>query len=84
MRTRPSSIWYGLGTMGVIGWNVAIPTTLGVLVGNWLDRYVPMSFSWVLTGMIGGVLVGCLNAWGWITSERRKIQARRIDENREE
>lgn len=76
-QNRSSALWYGLGTMGVVGWSVAVPTVLGVLIGLWLDENVPMSFSWVLTGLTGGIFLGSLNAWSWISSERQKIQARR-------
>lgn len=76
-RRKSNAMWYGLGTMGVVGWSVAVPVVLGVLAGVWLDEHVPVPFSWVLTGLTVGVVVGCANAWMWISSEREKIQARR-------
>lgn len=79
--TRQESIWYGMGMMGMVGWSVAIPTVLGVAAGLWLDERVEVDFSWTLTLLITGVVIGCLNAWYWISKERSFIQ-RRHDEDR--
>jgi ATP synthase protein I len=67
------TIWFGLGMMGLIGWAVAIPTLLGVALGLWLDKYYPTNFSWALSMMIIGLFIGCLNAWYWVTKERKEI-----------
>lgn len=76
-RRSSGAIWHGLGTMGVVGWSVAVPVLIGILSGIWLDENVPVPFSWVLTGLVIGVIVGSINAWAWISSERAKIQQRR-------
>lgn len=60
-------VWFGLGMFGVIGWAVAVPTVIGVLAGTWLDAHAPAAFSWVLTLLMAGLLVGCVNAWWWLT-----------------
>ena len=64
-------IWFGLGMMGLVGWSVAIPTVLGIAAGVWLDSRGggPEGISWTLTGLVVGVLLGCLNAWFWIEKE---------------
>jgi ATP synthase protein I len=67
------SIWFGIGMYGVIGWSVAIPTLIGVGLGYWLDRIWPVTFSWTLTLMVVGVVIGCFNAWYWVSRQRRKI-----------
>ena len=67
------TIWFGLGMMGLIGWAVAIPTLFGVALGLWLDKYYPTSFSWTPSMMIIGLFIGCLNAWYWVTKERKEI-----------
>ncbi|MEL6148095.1 MAG: AtpZ/AtpI family protein [Chloroflexota bacterium] len=79
LRRPRAGVWYGLGTMGVVGWSVAVPTLIGIAVGLWLDENVPVSFSWLLSGLTIGLGVGCLNAWTWINTERKKISARRED-----
>ena len=72
-RHRERSLWTSLGVMGVVGWTVAIPTLLGVLVGLWLDANWPASFSWTLTLLVGGLFIGCVGAWQWVSQEMDKI-----------
>ncbi|HLV33902.1 MAG TPA: AtpZ/AtpI family protein [Spirillospora sp.] len=73
-RRRSDSIWFGLGMFGVIGWSVAIPTLLGILIGIWIDTNWPSRFSWTLMLLLVGVILGCLNAWHWVDRERRIIE----------
>jgi ATP synthase protein I len=47
-RHKDRSIWFGLGTFGVVGWSVVVPTLLGLFAGIWLDRNLPSPFSWTL------------------------------------
>lgn len=70
-REGDRGIWFGLGTMGLVGWSVAIPTVLGIAVGVWLDARTAggRAISWTLTGLLVGVFLGCLNAWFWIERE---------------
>jgi ATP synthase protein I len=70
-REGDRGIWFGLGMMGLVGWSVTVPTVVGVAVGVWLDRRSvdPAGVSWTLTGLIVGVLIGCINAWVWIQRE---------------
>lgn len=65
-RERRRSLWFGLGAMGVIGWSVAVPTVLGVLLGHWLDSRYPGPISWSLTLLVLGATVGGLTAWRWL------------------
>jgi ATP synthase protein I len=67
--------------MGLIGWSVAIPTLAGAALGLWLDANHPASFSWTLTLLILGLLVGCLNAWHWVSREHKKMQEEQEDNN---
>jgi ATP synthase protein I len=68
------TVWVGLGMMGLIGWSVAIPTLLGAALGLWLDRRYPATHSWTLTLLVIGLIVGCLNAWHWITREDKAMR----------
>ncbi|EMI27919.1 AtpZ/AtpI family protein [Rhodopirellula europaea] len=63
------SAWFGLGMFGLVGWSIAIPTLLGIALGIWIDDRWPSRFSWTLMFLIGGVGIGCLNAWWWINRE---------------
>lgn len=66
-------VWFGLGMMGLIGWSIAIPTLLGAAAGLWLDRQYPGPRSWTLALLVGGLAIGCLNAWHWVAKEDRAI-----------
>ncbi|MDY0041556.1 MAG: AtpZ/AtpI family protein [Desulforhabdus sp.] len=68
-RERDRSVWFGLGMFGLVGWSVAIPTLLGIVLGVWIDTRFSSRFSWTLMGLAAGVILGCLNAWFWVKRE---------------
>jgi ATP synthase protein I len=82
-RTRDRSIWFGLGMFGVVGWSVAIPTLLGLALGIWIDANFASRYSWTLMGLLVGLVIGCINAWYWLTSEGRLDQDRDGEEEEE-
>ena len=59
----------GWGASGIVGWSIAVPTLLGVAAGVWLDRRAGSDFSWTLTLLAVGLLVGCITAWYWVGRE---------------
>lgn len=63
------NIWFGLGMFGMVGWSVVIPTLIGVALGIWIDSKYPSRFSWTLMLLVGGLFLGCLNAWYWVNRE---------------
>jgi ATP synthase protein I len=67
-------VWFGLGTMGLVGWSVVVPTLLGAALGWWLDARYPGPRSWTLALLVAGLLLGCFNAWRWVANEDRAIQ----------
>lgn len=67
------SVWMGLGTMGIVGWSVTVPTLLGLLLGIGLDKQYPAGFSWTLNLLIVGLVLGCFSAWHWVAKEARAI-----------
>ncbi|HOJ52065.1 MAG TPA: AtpZ/AtpI family protein [Syntrophales bacterium] len=79
-REGDETIWFGLGVFGVVGWSVAIPTLIGVALGLWIDKTWPSQYSWTLTLLIGGVMLGSLNAWYWV----KKAGIRKSEEEEEE
>ncbi len=80
IRRRNKGIWFGLGMMGVIGWSVAVPTLVGVLLGVWIDLNYDGIISWTLTLLFLGLAVGCANAWYWVKKGQREIEEDIIDE----
>ncbi|OIQ32550.1 MAG: ATPase F0F1 [Alphaproteobacteria bacterium MedPE-SWcel] len=59
----------GLGTFGMVGWSIAVPTVGGAALGLWLDRVVPQVFSWTIALILGGVVLGAFIAASWINKE---------------
>lgn len=73
-RNPAPGVWSGLGLMGVIGWSVVVPTLLGAALGLWLDRHYPGGRSWTLALLVGGLTLGCLNAWHWVSQEDQAMR----------
>ena len=73
-RRGVQGIWLGLGMFGLIGWAVAIPPLLGVLLGIFIDKQYPGTHSWTLSLLIIGLFMGCLNAWHWVAKEEKAIR----------
>ena len=67
------SVWSGLGMFGLIGWSIVTPTLVGAGLGIWLDRRYQQSFSWTLSFLIIGLLIGCVLAWQWVEKEHQDI-----------
>lgn len=60
----------GMAYLGAAGWYIPVPTVLGALVGQWLDKNYPYkSVSWSLNLILLGLAVGMLNMWYWLKRE---------------
>ena len=68
-RKEAKNIWFGLGMFGMVGWSVAIPSLLGIGLGMWIDTNTQSKYSWTLMLLVIGVVLGCFNAWYWISKE---------------
>lgn len=73
-RQREHAAWYGLGVFGVVGWSVMIPLLVCLAIGIFIDTRWPGRISWTLIFLVIGVTLGALNAWYWVTRERRMIE----------
>jgi ATP synthase protein I len=62
-RNQKNDLWGSLAILGLVGWSVAVPTLVGVALGAWIDHRWPSRFSWTLMLLIGGLVLGCTNAW---------------------
>jgi ATP synthase protein I len=74
-------VWFGLGMMGLIGWSVTVPTLLGAALGLWLDEHHPRTHSWTLALLVAGLLIGCFNAWHWVTKEEKAMREEKEDDH---
>ncbi len=76
---KDQSVWFGLGMFGLVGWSVAIPTLIGIALGVWIDLKSASQYSWTLMLLIIGIVIGCLNAWFWVSRERKMIEEEKED-----
>jgi ATP synthase protein I len=72
-RSPDQGVWFGLGMIGLVGWSVVVPALLGTALGIWLDKYHAGRHAWTLALMVGGLSLGCLNAWHWVAQEDRAM-----------
>ncbi len=79
-KNKEESVWFGLGMFGLVGWAVSVPTLIGLALGLWIDTKWPGPISWTLIGLFTGVVLGCLNAWYWVSRERSRIERNKDDE----
>lgn len=73
-RDGAPGVWSGLGMMGLIGWSVVVPTLLGAAIGLWLDARHPGTHPWSLALLVAGLVLGCLNAWRWVSQQDRAMR----------
>ena len=81
----------GLAFLGALGWNIPVPTILGVMFGRWMDAHHKVaSISWTLNFLLLGFAFGVICAWQWLKREgidrAEKEQERRnalVEEARE-
>ncbi len=73
-RQKNQSIWFGVGLLGLVGWSVVTPALMGVALGIWIDTQWASRFSWTLMLLFIGLILGCLNAWQWVTREQEMIE----------
>lgn len=66
-RERDRSLLFGLSVFGIVGWSVVVPTLIGIAAGIWIDAKWPGRFSWTLMLLFGGLILGCMNAWYWVS-----------------
>ncbi len=76
-RRATRTIWFGFGMSGLVGWSVTVPTLIGVALGVWVDKHYRSSYSWTLMLMLIGLVIGCLNAWHWVS---REVKALSVEE----
>ena len=53
--------------LSAYGWQLSIPVLLGITLGVLLDNTFPIEhFSWLLTFVLLGVIIGFYNATQWV------------------
>jgi ATP synthase protein I len=72
-REGKPGVWSGLGMFGLVGWSVAVPTIIGAMLGMWWDHHHPGAHSWTLALLVAGLVIGCANAWHWVSQEDKAM-----------
>ena len=67
-REKKNAVWDAIAILG-IGWSVVAPTLVGIAAGIWIDHRWPSRYSWTLILMVGGLIIGAVNAWLRIEEE---------------
>lgn len=73
-RQREHAAWYGLSLFGIVGWSVMIPFLICLAIGIAIDARWPSRISWTLIFLLIGAVLGALNAWYWVSRERKTIE----------
>jgi len=68
-REGERSIGQNLAMIGVLGWTIVLPTSLGLFAGRWLDRQFHLGIFWTLGLLVVGLTIGCILAWKRMHSE---------------
>jgi predicted F0F1-ATPase subunit len=58
--------------MWLFCWSIILPTLLSGAIGFFLDRFLE-SHTWTLIFLIGGLIIGSINAWILINRDIRSI-----------
>lgn len=67
-------LWFGLGTFGMVGYTVVLPTLIGLALGVYADRRWGGHVSWSLTGLAVGLFLGCLAAGHWVQRQQKALR----------
>lgn len=64
---KKRSLYINAAILATYGWHVCIPVLLGIILGRFLDKEVPINHvSWTLNFLILGFITGWYNATKWI------------------
>lgn len=63
------SLSIGYVKFGLVGFFVLIPAIIGAIIGERFDS--PESYTWTLTFLAAGFLIGILSAFLWVRKEIR-------------
>lgn len=80
---QDKKVWFGFGMFGMVGWSIAVPAAAAAFFGLWMDSKHWGPYSWTLMLLMGGLCLGCCNAWYWIQKEQREITGKGYKKGKE-
>ena len=66
---RSPTIGAWVGTFGLVGWTVTVPTLLGLALGAFLDDRFGGQLRFTISFLLIGVVAGVATAWYWVRRE---------------
>jgi len=63
---RFPSVMRNLGQIGVLGWQIVLPTLIGLAIGRWLDHKLESGIFWTAPLLLLGLALGCWSGWRWM------------------
>ena len=63
----PPSVWESLGALAGIGFVIAVPIALGVILGSYLDHRLNTGHLFLLLGLLLGLISGFYGAYRLIS-----------------
>lgn len=79
-RREDITIWAHLGTLGVIGWAISLPTLMGTALGWYMDKKFLSGHRWTLAFLVLGLLMGCWHASYWVSKQCNQIGGDKEDD----
>lgn len=87
-RKGERSVWHGAWADALhaasIGWDLALPTCGGALLGHWLDRRFGTGYQVTLGLLVLGIMIGIYNAWRTLAKEIERDRQRTECEQEED
>ncbi|MEN3185907.1 MAG: AtpZ/AtpI family protein [Atribacterota bacterium] len=72
-RWDKESIFKDIGILWDLAWMTVSPVLLGIFVGQYLDRHYFLGFSWTLSLLVLGAILGFYNLYEFLMKESRKM-----------
>jgi len=66
-------IFRGISILWDLAWITVMPILLGLFLGQYLDCRYPLGFSWTLSCLVLGAMLGFYNLYDFLMKESRKI-----------
>ncbi|WP_371424683.1 AtpZ/AtpI family protein [Tardiphaga sp.] len=63
---RLPAVARNLGQIGILGWQIVLPTLAGLAIGRWLDHRLASGIFWTAPLLLIGLAFGCWSGWRWI------------------
>lgn len=67
------NIFKDIGILWDLAWMTVTPILLGIFVGQHLDRRYPQGFSWTLSFLVLGAIMGFYNLYSFLMKESTKM-----------